>query len=55
MPSRRSAALSLGRLGAAQGRRADARLSLAAVSDRFTEGFETSDLQATTGLLAEFA
>jgi predicted ATPase/DNA-binding winged helix-turn-helix (wHTH) protein len=44
-------ALSLARLLAAQGQRDDARRGLSAVYARFTEGFETADMQAARALL----
>jgi predicted ATPase/DNA-binding winged helix-turn-helix (wHTH) protein len=44
-------ALSLARLRVSQGRRHDAKASLASVYDRFTEGFATADMQAARTLL----
>jgi predicted ATPase/DNA-binding winged helix-turn-helix (wHTH) protein len=44
-------ALSLARLRLSQGRADDARLVLAAVYDRFTEGFGTADLRAAKAML----
>ena len=44
-------ALSLARLRMAEGRQDDARQLLAAVYDRFTEGFDTPDLRAARALL----
>jgi predicted ATPase len=46
-------ALSIARLRVSQGRRHEARAPLAAVYDRFTEGFATADLQAARTLLEE--
>jgi predicted ATPase/DNA-binding winged helix-turn-helix (wHTH) protein len=46
-------ALSLARLHAAQGQRDEAKNVLTAVYTRFTEGFETADLQAARALLDE--
>jgi predicted ATPase len=48
------AAMSLGRLDHAQGRLREARHRLASVYERFTEGFETPDLQAARRLLEEW-
>jgi predicted ATPase len=45
------AALSLGRLWQAQGKRDDARALLVPVSHWFTEGFDTADLQEAKALL----
>jgi predicted ATPase/DNA-binding winged helix-turn-helix (wHTH) protein len=47
------AALSVARLRVSQGRHHEARLPLASVYDRFTEGFATADLQAARTLLQE--
>jgi len=47
------AALSLSRLWQQQGRRAEARRVLGDVYGRFTEGFDTADLQEARTLLAE--
>jgi predicted ATPase len=44
-------ALSVARLRVSQGRGHEARAPLAAVYDRFTEGFATADLQAARSLL----
>jgi predicted ATPase len=44
-------ALSLARLRVAQSRRDEAREILAAVYDKFTEGFETADLRAARSML----
>ena len=44
-------ALSLARLRVTQGRRNHARLVLAPVYDRFTEGFATTDLRAARAML----
>jgi predicted ATPase len=44
-------ALSVARLRVSQGRRHEARASLASVYDRFTEGFATADMQAARTLL----
>jgi predicted ATPase/DNA-binding winged helix-turn-helix (wHTH) protein len=44
-------ALSVARLRVSQGRRREARVTLASVYDRFTEGFATADLQAARTLL----
>jgi predicted ATPase len=44
-------ALSVARLRVSQGRQHEARVPLAAVYDRFTEGFATADLQAARTLL----
>ena len=44
-------ALSVARLRVSQGRADEARAALAAVYDRFTEGFATADLQAARTLL----
>ena len=49
------AAASLARLLRDRGRSAEALALLQPVYDRFTEGFDTADLQAATALLAEFA
>jgi len=49
------AAKSLGRLDHAQGRLREARHRLGSVYGRFTEGFETPDLQAARRLLEEWA
>jgi tetratricopeptide (TPR) repeat protein len=46
-------ALSVARLRVSQGRRHEARAPLAAVYDRFTEGFSTADMQAARALLEE--
>lgn len=46
-------ALSLARLRVRQGKQSEARLILAPVYDRFTEGFATTDLQAAKALLDE--
>jgi len=46
-------ATSLARLQARQGRRREGQAVLAPVHDRFTEGFETSDLKAAKRLLDE--
>jgi predicted ATPase len=45
------AAVSLARLLSAQGRRAEARDILAPIYTRFTEGFDTPDLQEAKTLL----
>jgi predicted ATPase len=45
------ASTSLARLWHQQDRGAEAKEFLAAVYERFTEGFETADLQAARGLL----
>jgi len=47
--------VSLSRLWQRQGRRAEAHESLARVYDRFTEGFDTSDLREARALLAVLA
>ena len=47
-------AVSLARLGLAQGRRREARMVLAPVYARFTEGFDTRLLTAARTLLNEF-
>ena len=47
------AAVSLARLWAEQGRRAEARNLLASVYSWFTEGFDTPDLKADSALLDE--
>ena len=47
------AAVSLARLWADQGRRAEARDLLARVYSWFTEGFDTADLKEAKGLLDE--
>ena len=44
-------ALSVARLRVSQGRRHEARASLASVYDRFTEGFATADMQAARTML----
>jgi len=44
-------ALSVARLRVSQGRRREARATLASVYDRFTEGFGTTDMQAARNLL----
>jgi predicted ATPase/DNA-binding winged helix-turn-helix (wHTH) protein len=44
-------ALSVARLSVSQGRHSEARAPLAAVYDRFTEGFATADMQAARTLL----
>jgi predicted ATPase/DNA-binding winged helix-turn-helix (wHTH) protein len=44
-------ALSVARLRVSQGRRHEARVPLASVYDRFTEGFATADLQAVRTML----
>jgi len=49
------AAISHGRLLAAQGRPAEAHDLLRTVYDRFTEGWDTGDLVAARALLSEFA
>jgi predicted ATPase len=49
------AALSLTRLWQRQGKRDAARQLLAEVSGRFTEGFDTPDLQEAKALLEELA
>ena len=49
------AATSLARLWRSQGRLGEARDQLAAVYDRFTEGFGTADLRAAKQLLDELA
>ena len=46
-------ALSVARLRVRQGRRHEARASLASVYDRFTEGFATADMKAARTLLEE--
>ncbi len=46
-------ALSVARLRVSQGRRHEARATLASVYDRFTEGFATADLQAARTMLDE--
>jgi predicted ATPase/DNA-binding winged helix-turn-helix (wHTH) protein len=46
-------ALSVARLRVSQGRHHEARATLAAVYDRFTEGFATADMQAARTLLEE--
>jgi predicted ATPase/DNA-binding winged helix-turn-helix (wHTH) protein len=46
-------ALSVARLRVSQGRRHEARATLASVYDRFTEGFATADLQAARTILDE--
>ena len=46
-------ALSVARLRISQGRRREARATLAPVYDRFTEGFATADMQAARALLEE--
>jgi predicted ATPase len=46
-------ALSVARLRVSQGRQHEARAPLAAVYDRFTEGFTTADLQAARTFLEE--
>jgi predicted ATPase len=48
-------ALSLSRLWKRQGKREDARQLLAGVYNWFTEGFDTSDLQAAKALLEELS
>jgi predicted ATPase len=48
-------AMSLGRLHHAQGRIHDARDLLTSVYARFTEGFETADLQSARRLLEEWS
>ncbi|WP_213772728.1 hypothetical protein [Bradyrhizobium sp. dw_78] len=48
-------AMSLGGLYHAQGRLGDARDLLACVYAKFTEGFDTTDLQRARGLLARWA
>jgi len=48
------AAMSLGRLDHAHGRLREARHRLGSVYERFTEGFETPDLQAARRLLEEW-
>jgi predicted ATPase len=45
------AAMSLSRLWQRQGKRAEAGVLLAPISGRFTEGFETADLQEARALL----
>jgi predicted ATPase len=47
------AATSLARFWAGRGRRREARQVLEAVRCRFTEGFDTADLQAAAALLEE--
>jgi predicted ATPase len=49
------AAKSLARLRRRQGRSADAVALLQAVYDRFTEGFDTTDLKAAKALLEGLA
>jgi hypothetical protein len=49
------AAASLGRLLGQQGRRDEARETLAHVVGRFTEGFETTNLTEATALLAQLS
>jgi len=49
------AAISLARLRAEQGKRAEARNLLAPVYDWFTEGFDTADLKDARALLEELA
>ena len=49
------AAMSLGRLWQRQGRHDAARQALAAVYDRFTEGFGSVDLQEARALLGELS
>jgi predicted ATPase/DNA-binding winged helix-turn-helix (wHTH) protein len=44
-------ALSVARLRVSQGRQHDARVALASVYDRFTEGFGTADMEAARSLL----
>jgi predicted ATPase len=46
-------ALSVARLRVRQGRRREAKATLAPVYDRFTEGFATADMQAARALLEE--
>jgi predicted ATPase len=48
-------ALSLSRLWQRQGKREDARQLLTGVYNWFTEGFDTSDLQAAKALLEELS
>jgi len=48
-------ATSLARLWRIQGRAAEARTDLAAVYDRFSEGFATTDLRAAKALVAELS
>jgi predicted ATPase len=48
-------ALSLSRLWQRQGKREEARQLLAGVYNWFTEGFDTSDLQAAKALLEELS
>ena len=45
------AAMSLSRLWQRQGKRTEASALLAPIYDRFTEGFETADLQDARALL----
>ena len=47
------AAMSLARLWAQQGKKAEAHALLAEIYGWFTEGFDTSDLQAARALLTE--
>jgi predicted ATPase len=49
------AALSLSRLWRQQGKREKACEWLASIYDRFTEGFDTADLQEAKALLEEMA
>jgi predicted ATPase len=49
------AAASLGRLLGLQGRRDEARETLANVFGRFTEGFETANLTEARALLAQLS
>jgi adenylate cyclase len=47
--------MSLARLWRRQGKNAEARRKLKKVYERFTEGFDTADLQAAKQLLEELA
>ncbi len=47
--------MSLGRLLQPQGKREEARRTLAAIYGWFTEGFDTLDLQAARDLLEELS
>jgi len=47
------AAMSMARFYQNQGKREDARALVAQIYDRFTEGFDTTDLRAAKALLAE--
>jgi predicted ATPase len=47
--------MSLARLWQQQGKRAEVRELLAPIYGRFTEGFETPDLQAAKALLDQLA